>query len=107
MQALLRRVVVRPDPAYSRRFPAEPACRVTLVLPGGRRLAREKADYEGFHTRPMSWETVVQKFERLGAPYVDGEQRRVVADAVAHLEELDTIDLARLLAAVRAPADVR
>ena len=31
----------------------------------GRVLVKEKRDYEGFHTRPMRWETVVQKFERL------------------------------------------
>jgi 2-methylcitrate dehydratase len=106
VQALLRRVMVRPDPAYSRRFPAEHACRVTLVLRDGRRLAREKSDYEGFHARPMSWETVVRKFERLSAPYADGEQRRLLVDAMAHLEDLTSTELARLLAVVRAPGDV-
>lgn len=107
VQALLRRVVVRPDAGYSRRFPAEHACRVTVVLRDGRRLAREKTDYAGFHTRPMPWETVVQKFERLAAPYTDGERRRLIADAVTHLEDLDSTELTRLLAAVRAPADDR
>ncbi|MGH7264165.1 MAG: MmgE/PrpD family protein, partial [Candidatus Rokuibacteriota bacterium] len=107
VQALLRRVVVRPDPALSRRFPAEHACRVTLLLRDGRRLKREKADYEGFHTRPMSWETVSRKFERLGAPHADGERRRQVIDAVAHLEDLNSTELTRVLAAVRAPPDDR
>lgn len=106
VQTLLRRVVVRPDPACSRRFPAQHACHATLVVRGGRRLAREKADSEGFHPRPMSWEIMVQKFDHLGAPSADAELRRLLVDAVAHLADLTSTEFARRLAAVRAPAVV-
>ncbi|HEV8307960.1 MAG TPA: MmgE/PrpD family protein [Methylomirabilota bacterium] len=105
VQALLRRVVVRPDPGYSRRFPAEHACRVTVVLRQGRAVRREKADYEGFHTRPMSWDTVVRKFERLSEPSTDAALRRAITDAVVDLEARSTADLTGLLARVRGPAD--
>ena len=65
VQRLLAKVVVRPTEEFSRRFPDEMPCRVTVVLRDGRRLVREKRDYEGFRTRPMSWDAAVAKFERL------------------------------------------
>ena len=68
VQALLRRVEVRPAADLTARFPAEHACRLRLHLAGGATLAAEKSDYEGFLTRPMGWERARQKFERLAAP---------------------------------------
>ena len=67
VQELLRRVAVRPDPELSRRFPAEHSARVRLHLRDGRTLEREQHDYDGFHTRPMSWDAVAAKFDRLAA----------------------------------------
>jgi len=93
VQRLLRRVEVRPDAELSSRFPAEHACRLTVRLRDGRVLAREKRDYEGFHTRPMSMETVVAKFESLSTPYADERVREQVIDAVLGLEQLDIEDL--------------
>jgi len=94
VQRLLHRVLVRPDPELSRRFPAEHACRLRVRLRNGQLLEREKSDYEGFHTRPMSWETVVAKFERLSAPYVSERLREQLIDTVARLEEIDIQELA-------------
>jgi len=93
VRRLLHRVEVRPDPELSRRFPAEHACRLRLRLRDGRVLAREKSDYEGFHTRPMSWDTVVAKFERLSAPYADERLREQLIDAVERLDQIDIRDL--------------
>ena len=62
VQSLLRKSPIKPSADYSRRFPDEMPCRITLTLRDGRRVAEEKQDYEGFRTRPMSWETVVKKF---------------------------------------------
>ncbi len=104
VQGLLRRVVVRPAAEYSQRFPDEMPCRVTIELRDGRRLSKEKRDYEGFHTRPMPWPRVVEKFERLSAPFTDSRLRQAIIDAVRHLESLPVADLVALLAQVRAPA---
>jgi 2-methylcitrate dehydratase len=93
VQRLLRRVEVRPDDRLSRRFPAEHACRLRLRLRDGRLVEREKSDYEGFHTRPMSWEMVVAKFERLSAPHADERLREQLIDAVARLEQIDIHEL--------------
>jgi len=100
VQSLLRRVVIRPDDELSRRFPAEMPARLRVVLHDGQVLSVEKRDYEGFHTRPMSWERVVQKFERLASPFTDAGQRRALVEAVAGLEAVNVRDLTRLFEAI-------
>src|SRR5262249_45763094 len=106
VQSLLNKIRVRPSADYSRRFPEEMPCRVTVVLNDGRILTKEKRDYEGFLSRPMSWETVARKFERLSAPYADRELRRVIIDAVANLEAIQVTDLTRLLSEVKNRSDL-
>jgi 2-methylcitrate dehydratase len=100
VQSLLRRIVVRPDPALSARFPEEMACRVAVVLHDGRRLMIETQDYDGFHTRPMSWPGVVSKFHGLAAPFAGAPGERAIIDAVAQLERLKVRDLTALLASL-------
>jgi 2-methylcitrate dehydratase len=97
VQQLLRRVAVRPDPELSRRFPAEHSARVRLQLRDGRTLERERHDYEGFHTRPMGWEAVTAKFDRLAAGHVEPRLRAQIADAVKHLDQLRVNELTGLL----------
>ena len=100
VQELLRRVEVRPADDLSARFPAEHACRLRLVLEGGRVLAAERRDYEGFLTRPMTWQRARDKFERLAAATVEPELAEELADAVAVLDELDTRQLTGVLASM-------
>jgi 2-methylcitrate dehydratase len=103
VQGLLHRVVVRPSAEYDQSFPDEMPCRLTVVLDGGRTLVMEKRDYEGFYTRPMAWEVVVSKFERLSAPYAGASLRGEISSAVAGLEGIQVRDLMGLLARVRVP----
>jgi len=97
VQTLLRKVTVRPDEEMSEHFPEEMPCRIQVFLKDGRTLSIEKRDYEGFYTRPMSWERVVQKFEKLAAPYTDKELRRGIVEAIARLESLEVQELTELL----------
>jgi 2-methylcitrate dehydratase len=106
VQALLWKVTVRPDEQFSRRFPHEVACRITITLKDGRRYEIEKRDYEGFMTRPMRWETVVAKFEGLVEPYVDADVRERIADVVRELERRSVAELVEPLARVRTHAEV-
>ena len=99
VQSLLRRVTIRPDEALSRRFPAEMPCRITITHKDGGTLSIEKQDYEGFYTRPMSWEQAVAKFERLAAPYTGDAQRAAIEETVAHLEAREVAQLSELLGA--------
>jgi 2-methylcitrate dehydratase len=103
-QTLLRKVTVRTLKDYSRRFPDEMPCRIIVTLRDGRGLANEKGDYEGFRTRPMRWETVVEKFERLSTPYASPSLCREMVDAVANLEKIQVRELTGLLADVGTPA---
>ena len=100
VQALLQTVYVRPNAAFSRRFPAQMPCRVSIVLTDGRVLRVEKADYEGFVTRPAPWEVVAAKFERLAAPHTDRALRAALVEAVDHLDTIAVRELTALLAQV-------
>ncbi len=100
VQALLRKVNVRPDDALSQRFPAAMPCRLRVFLTGSRVLHLEQEDYVGFSTRPFTWEQAEAKFERLAAPYTEGQLCQAIVEAVAHLETIDVSQLTELLARV-------
>jgi 2-methylcitrate dehydratase len=100
VQRLLRKVVVRPKEGYSRRFPQEMPCRIVVRLRGGRVVEKEKRDYEGFHTRPMSWEVVTRKFDTLSAPYAGAPLRKEIAATVRDLENRKVANLVKLLASI-------
>lgn len=107
VQALLRKITIRPRKEFSDRFPNEMPCKLTVLLRDGRTLIKEKRDYEGFYTRPMQWETVSRKFEQLSRPYADSSLRRDIGEAVFRIEEIQARDLMRLLARVRFSADLK
>lgn len=104
VQTLLRRVTVHPDPDFSARFPGEMPCRVAIKLKDGGRVVAERRDYEGFHTRPMSWEAAVAKFDRLAARFAPSEQRSAIVDTVARLETVPVRKLTAHLAFLKRPA---
>ncbi len=100
VQDLLRRVVVRDDPGFSRRFPAEHACRVRVELEDGRMLVKEKSEYLGFRTRPMSWRDACAKLEAVTAHRITEAERASIVDAVANLDSVSTEALCARIAAV-------
>jgi 2-methylcitrate dehydratase len=97
VQSLLRKVNVVPNPEYSKRFPDEHCCKITVILADGRFFTKGKADYEGFHTRPMSWERVIGKFEGLAGEAIEPSRRREIIDAVKRLDGIAVKDLTALL----------
>jgi 2-methylcitrate dehydratase len=101
VQALLRKVTVQPSREYSRRFPDEMPCRIILTLHDGRTIKKEKRDYEGFRTRPMSWDTAVRKFERLVSSSIERSLYQKVIDATSHLESIQVSELTQLLGEAR------
>lgn len=107
VQTLLRRVTVRSSDEYSRRFPNEMPCRVAVKLRDGRVLTAERSDFEGFPTRPASWATVVEKFERLAQPYTTRELRTRIVESVERLGMAPVAELTGLLARVRIPRGPR
>lgn len=103
VQGLLQRVIIHPSEDYSNRFPAEMPCHLRVILKDGRRLEEEKRDYEGFLTRPMSWESVSRKFFALSQGFASQELQRQIVSTVADLETVPVADLMRLLMQVRSP----
>jgi len=97
VQSLLHRVKVVSNPEYSNRFPEEHSCRLSVTMKDGRFFTKEKTDYEGFHTRPMSWEPVIRKFEELAEDVIESLRRREIIDAVKRLDEIAVKDLMALL----------
>ncbi len=100
VQGLLHKVTVRPSDEFSRRFPAEMACRITITLANGQEFSREKRDYEGFLTRPMQWDTAVKKFEQLSQAHISSSHQKELEQAVFGLENIRINVLTRLLEAV-------
>lgn len=98
VQALLQKVEVRERSEYSDRFPEEMPTRLRIHMAGGEVFEKEKDDYEGFHARPMTWDTVREKFDALAAPRIGEALRDDLAEVVANLEHRDVSDLTTLLA---------
>jgi 2-methylcitrate dehydratase len=94
IQTLLRKISVAPSDDYSRRFPDEVPCRLTVSLANGSQIVKEKTEYEGFHTHPMTWETEITKFRALAG---DSSLINEIADAVADLDAIQVKDLTQLL----------
>jgi 2-methylcitrate dehydratase len=97
VQKLLRRVTVSPRYSYTRHYPEEMRCKVTVKLQDGRQLVAENRDFEGFKTRPLPWEKVVAKFEMLSEPWTTPSLRRKLISTVEELEHRNVEDLLRLL----------
>jgi 2-methylcitrate dehydratase len=104
VQSLLRKVHVEENPDYSDRFPGHMVCDIRIHA-NGEVYETQKEDYEGFHTRPMSWSTVSEKFARLAEPYTDAVLRDDIINAVQDLETLPATDLFDLLAQVETPEE--
>jgi 2-methylcitrate dehydratase len=94
VQNLIQRVSVRADAGLSSRFPAALPTTVRIRLKDGAVWTRDKADFEGYRTRPGSGNTVTRKFNGLTREYVDDELRQRILDTIASLEEHSAEDLA-------------
>jgi 2-methylcitrate dehydratase len=101
IQDLLRKITVRPLDEFSSRFPSEMPSRMRVTLNDGRTLVKEVRDYEGFLTRPMQWDTVVNKFEQLSQDHASPALQHEIESAVASLDSIKVSDLAGILAKVK------
>ena len=100
VQTLVGKVSVQPRKLFSERFPDEMPCRVKITLKDGRVLEQEADDYEGFFTRPMSWEVALEKFNKLASSHATAVQRTEIAQAVANLELVTVRELMEQMGAI-------
>ena len=101
VQALLRKVTVMPNAAFTARYPAEFPSRVVIRLDDGSSYEQEVDDYPGFSTRPFTWEQAAAKFDTLVGHRADSHLRKEIKSAVASLEKIQTKELTTLLGRVR------
>ncbi len=103
-QALLARVVVRPDDDHSARYPHELNTRITVRTKDKRNLVKEQLGYEGGLDNPVSWERTIEKFHWLSEAFADAELRGRIIQVVEELGARPISDLTMLLAKVRPDA---
>jgi len=98
VQSLLRTVEVEEDPALTERFEdgLMPA-RIEVELADGSVHRVEKEAFEGHPTRPLSWDAVEQKFDRLTGDRYDDARREAIVATVRELESHDVAELVTLL----------
>ena len=104
VQALLRKVKVKPDNAFTARYPGEVPSRVTVRLKGGKSYSHEVKDYPGFPTRPFTWREIVGKFRTLTEGRLDASLADEIVSAVQGLELISVAELTKLLARAK-PAE--
>lgn len=102
VQSLLRQVTVRPEARYTAKFPEQLGCWIAIDLKDGRRFETERRDYEGFHTNPMSWGTVYEKFGRLASPFASQSVLDDIVESVSTIERLKVRALTERLQQVQA-----
>jgi 2-methylcitrate dehydratase len=99
-QALLARVTVRPDAAFSAQYPQALNTRVTIRCKDARVFSKEHVGFEGGLDNPLTWERTVEKFHWLSEPYANEALRDQIINLVAALDEHSISELMQLLAKV-------
>jgi 2-methylcitrate dehydratase len=102
VQALLKKVSVRPNREYTELYPAKMPARITVRLQDGKIIEHEVQDYPGLASRPFTWQESVEKFDRLVAGRVDVGLSGEIKDTVRSVENIQVRDLMKLLGAVNA-----
>lgn len=100
VQSLLQKVYVTENPEFSARFPKEMAVRMEVETNDGQVYTIEKDDYQGFTSRPATWEVLKEKYDSL-TTRVDRDLAEKIAEAVYHLENIQIKELTELLEQVR------
>ena len=97
IQQLLQKVQVNEKKAYSDRFPLEMANDITIRFKDGREMKVQKTDYEGFLSRPASWDFITEKFKNLTSGFIDEALQQQIIYVVKDLENFSIKSLMQLL----------
>ena len=97
VQALMKKVAVRPNQDYTEQYPRNMPAKITVRLQDGTTIEYEVQDYPGLASHPFTWEDSVEKFDRLVTGRVDAALSQEIKDAVHSLEGIQVKDLMELL----------
>jgi 2-methylcitrate dehydratase len=101
VQGLLKKVEIRPDSGFTARYPGEMPSRVIVRLKSGESYSHEVNGYPGFPTRPLTWDEITAKFERLVGGRADKSLCADIQAAVRSLESIQVAELMKLVGQVR------
>ena len=105
VQALLKKVSIRPNDEFTAQYPRKMPARITIGLQDGTVIKHQVQDYPGLASHPFTWEESVKKFDTLAAGRVDAGLSREIKDAVLSLESIQVRDLVNLLSYARTPSE--
>jgi 2-methylcitrate dehydratase len=101
VQAVLKKVSVRPNQEYTELYPAKMPAKIIVRLQDGTVIVHEVQDYPGLASHPFTWEESVEKFDRLVAGRVNEAVCHEIKDAVRSIENIQVRDFMKLLATVK------
>lgn len=107
IQSLLKKIEVYEKKEYSDRFPNEEACDITIHFKNGEKITKSKCDYEGFHSRPASWDFICQKFNNLSKNYTDQKLRNEIILMIQNFENHSVKELMTLLSKVNSVSNLK
>jgi 2-methylcitrate dehydratase len=101
VQALLKKVSVRPNHEFTELYPGKMPAKIIVRLGDGRVIEQEVQAYPGLASYPFTWEDAVQKFHALVGGRIDEGLSAEIRDAVHSVENIQVRDLMQLLGCVR------
>ena len=103
VQALLKKVAVRPSQDYTEQYPRQMPAKIIVRLQDGTVFEHEVRDFLGMPSHPFAWQDEVEKFDRLTASRIDKTLCQEIKEAVCSLEGIHVKDLMELLSRVQVP----
>src|SRR5580693_1581458 len=101
VQALLKKVSVKPNHEFTEQYPKKMPARITVRLQDGQVVEHEVQDYPGLASHPFTWEEAVQKFDTLVTDRIDEGLSGEIKNAVRSVESIQVRDLMKLLGSIR------
>jgi 2-methylcitrate dehydratase len=101
VQALLKKVSVRPNQDFTEVYPKKMPAKITVRLQDGTVIEHEVQDFPGLASHPFTWDEETDKFDRLVAGRIDDVLCGEIKDAVRSLENIQARDLVKLLASAK------
>lgn len=96
VQSLMKKIDIKPHEKYSRQFPDLVPVKIKITTKDGNEYDIEKEDYEGFTSRPASWEMIESKFEKLAGERVKEEKKKKIIKLVKELDQRNITELTSL-----------
>jgi 2-methylcitrate dehydratase len=98
VQKLLRTVVIKDDERHTEEFVhGRMPATIDVELADGTKYHIEKDSFQGHPTKPMSWEQIEEKFERMTSNRYDEQHRSDLIETIKTLDEHDVANLVALL----------